>query len=101
MRNGMDIEHIPLLCLGHDFRPRIKNPVSWMGGSNYSFVATDDEIYEHAKEMLKIQKECKSNVNSLLIYAWNEHDEGGWICPTLSGDGYYQAIKKAINEKEI
>lgn len=100
LRNGMDIEHIPLLCLGHDFRPRIKNPVSWMGGSNYSFVATDEEIYNHAKEMLKIQKECKSNVNSMLIYAWNEHDEGGWICPTLSGDGYYQAIKKAIKEKE-
>jgi hypothetical protein len=33
-----------------------------------------------------------------LIYAWNEHDEGGWICPTITGDGYYQAVKKAISE---
>ena len=98
MRNGMDVEHIPNLCLGHDFRPRIKNPVSWMGGKNYSYVGTDSEIYEHAKNTFEIQKENKSNVNTMLIYAWNEHDEGGWICPTLSGDGYYQAIKKAIKE---
>ena len=98
LRNGMDIEHIPLLCLGHDFRPRIKNPVSWMGGNNFSYVATDDEIYLHAKNIFEIQKENSSNSNTMLIYAWNEHDEGGWICPTLSGDGYYQAIKKAIKE---
>ncbi len=23
---------------------------------------------------------------AMLIYAWNEHDEGGWLCPTL-GEG--------------
>jgi hypothetical protein len=23
----------------------------------------------------------------VLIYAWNEFDEGGWLCPTLSADG--------------
>ncbi len=102
MRNSMDFEHIPLLCLGHDFRPRIKNPVSWMGGKNFSYVATDDEIYLHAKKTFEIQKENTSNANTMLIYAWNEHDEGGWICPTLSGDGYYQSIKKAIKEyKEL
>jgi hypothetical protein len=23
----------------------------------------------------------------VLVYAWNEHDEGGWLCPTLNPDG--------------
>jgi hypothetical protein len=25
--------------------------------------------------------------NALIIYAWNEHDEGGWLQPTLGSDG--------------
>jgi hypothetical protein len=25
--------------------------------------------------------------NALIIYAWNEHDEGGWLMPTLGVDG--------------
>ena len=98
MRNSMDIQHVTALSLGHDFRPRIKNPVSWMGGKYYSIAATEEEIYDHVKSTLDIAKENKSKVNSLLIYAWNEHDEGGWICPTITGDGYYQAVKKAISE---
>jgi hypothetical protein len=24
---------------------------------------------------------------AILIYAWNEHDEGGWLCPTINEDG--------------
>ena len=24
--------------------------------------------------------------NTCIIYAWNEHDEGGWICPTIAVD---------------
>ncbi len=23
--------------------------------------------------------------NAVIIYAWNEFDEGGWLCPTLYG----------------
>lgn len=25
--------------------------------------------------------------NAIIIYAWNEHDEGGWLQPTLGADG--------------
>lgn len=25
--------------------------------------------------------------NAIIIYAWNEHDEGGWLSPTWSPDG--------------
>ncbi len=98
MRYEMGFQNVPLLSLGHDYRPRIKNPVSWMGGKNYAFAATADEIYEHSREMLKIKNQYQSGPNTLLIYAWNEHDEGGWMCPTITDDGYYQAVKKAIKD---
>ena len=95
---------MPLLCLGHDFRPRIENPVSWMTGKHYSLPASPEEIYRHAETILRMHKEQEENKpNTLLIYAWNEHDEGGWICPTLThapdkdvDDGYYQALKRAV-----
>jgi len=35
----------------------------------------------------------------VLIYAWNENDEGGWLIPTLSGgDARLEAVHKAIEE---
>ena len=24
---------------------------------------------------------------AVIVYAWNEHDEGGWLCPTLGAGG--------------
>jgi len=27
------------------------------------------------------------DADTTLMYAWNEHDEGGWLCPTLDGSG--------------
>jgi hypothetical protein len=30
-------------------------------------------------------------VNAVLIYAWNENDEGGWLVPTLNPDGSVNA----------
>ena len=104
LQTGLD--HVPLLCLGHDFRPRIENPVSWMSGTHYSLPASEEELYLHAKNILRLQKAHEeSRPNTLLIYAWNEHDEGGWICPTLSenteksmNDSYYRAIQRAVCE---
>ena len=29
----------------------------------------------------------KAPANTLLIYAWNEHAEGGWLCPTFTPQG--------------
>jgi hypothetical protein len=25
--------------------------------------------------------------NAIIIYGWNENDEGGWLIPTLKADG--------------
>ena len=35
--------------------------------------------------------------NAVIIYAWNEFDEGGWICPTISeGTNRLDAIRAAL-----
>ena len=56
----------------------------------------------------------KTKPNLMLMYAWNEFDEGGWLCPTLLCDengnvqynadgtakantGHLDAVKKAID----
>ncbi len=29
----------------------------------------------------------KAPANTILVYAWNEHSEGGWLCPTFTPQG--------------
>mgnify|MGYP000158300751 CR=1 FL=1 len=81
---------IPHITCGRDTRPRLENPVSWAGdyGGYYTLTGTPQEIYAHAAEVLgEIRKNPGANMpNSVLVYAWNEHDEGGWCCPTLTVD---------------
>lgn len=99
LRLKSNTECVPIICLGHDFRPRIDNPVSWMGGKAYSLPPEKDEIYLHTLNTLKALKENPQKPNTALIYAWNEHDEGGWICPTLSCDeSHLNEIRNALGE---
>ena len=39
--------------------------------------------------------------NTLTVYAWNEHDEGGWLCPTWTKGGQpdvtrLEAVRKVL-----
>jgi hypothetical protein len=34
--------------------------------------------------------------NTVIVYAWNEHDEGGWLCPTWTPGGVADA--RRLNE---
>jgi len=84
---------IPMSTAGWDPRPRHDRPVSWMNVAAESWVqtATPDEIASHIEETMDYIQEHKENceANALLIYAWNENDEGGWLVPTgrLGEDG--------------
>lgn len=83
------IEYIPLVPTGWDRRPRIDHPVSWEGPtsdkSSWTETATAEEIAALLQDAINFNNEHKnqSSINSVLIYAWNEHDEGGWLCPTI------------------
>lgn len=83
--------HVPLLSAGWDNRPRYYNPVPWVTKEEsmlqrYTETPTAEELAAHVKAgmdfVYKHQETCPAQ--SLMLYAWNEHDEGGWLCPTLN-----------------
>ena len=84
-------QHIPLLSSGWDNRPRYHNPVPWVKKAehmlrNYTEEPTPEQLAAHCKVGLDFVYRNKAvcEAQSLMMYAWNEHDEGGWLCPTLN-----------------
>ena len=77
---------VPMVTAGWDPRPRIDNPVSWTsyGEDQWAQTGTPREIADNLKAALSWNKSHRSSSypNAVLMYAWNENDEGGWIIPT-------------------
>lgn len=88
---------VPLVSSGWDKRPRIDHPVSWEPKTSNSYhlrtswppPPTPGELASHLKGAIRFVSlhpgSCESK--AILIYAWNEYDEGGWIAPTLGANG--------------
>jgi hypothetical protein len=78
---------IPIITSGWDNRPRAENPTPWdAGGWNYFQAPTPAELTTHVSDALgwtSANRCAAAPANTVLTYAWNEHDEGGWISPTL------------------
>lgn len=101
--------HIPCITLasaGWDTRPRNERPPSWIQNivgqpapdptpfSEQkplfdSVTATPGQLASHLVDALQWTKAHRdiNPANAIIIYAWNEHDEGGWLQPTLGTDG--------------
>jgi len=102
---GLDV--VPNLNAGADARPRMLNPEDWQHGptpaKNWAEEPTPAELGAHVTQGLK-WLDANPRVDParlLLIYAWNEFDEGGWICPTLmNGSDRLDAISKALGAYE-
>ncbi len=81
---------IPLVSWGWDPRPRVDNPVPWhQPGPEHFTTFTPEQCATALKEALDFvranRERCEAN--TVIAYAWNEHDEGGWLCPTLGSNG--------------
>jgi len=82
---------VPLVSWGWDPRPRIDNPVPWhhRPALLYYETFTPEECAQALKEALDFvsahPEACPAN--AVIAYAWNEFDEGGWLCPTRSAEG--------------
>ncbi len=79
---------VPHVTTGWDRRPRFDNPVFWElppSPSNWVQMGTPDEISEHVVDAVNWvnNNPVTCPANAVLVYAWNEFDEGGWLCPTL------------------
>jgi hypothetical protein len=76
---------------GWDRRPRVQHPVSWEKpdppGAIDMFYATPSpaELAAHLQAALDWcgRHQTTADPSGVLIYAWNEIDEGGWLLPSL------------------
>jgi hypothetical protein len=98
------IPSVTFVSAGWDTRPRNERPPSWMHGVPATpdptppeqqkplidaVTATPDELATHLREALEWTK-LNRDINpsrAIIIYAWNEHDEGGWLSPTWTPEG--------------
>lgn len=97
---GPDV--IPNVSAGDDARPRILDPVPWgFYRSNWwSQEPTPEELGANVKQALDWidANPTFDPARLVIIYAWNEFDEGGWICPTLlHGSDRLDAIHKVLD----
>jgi hypothetical protein len=68
-------------------------------GSSY----TDKELRDHVRGALDwVTKHREAaRAQTIIAYAWNESDEGGWLVPThREGTARLDAIRDALRDKE-
>lgn len=98
---------IPTVSAGWDNRPRAAAPLGYpcpWGVASGAYVddPTMAELENHtAAGLTWVQANPKAaETNMMMLSAWNEHDEGHWIAPTLpkyGGTAKLEAIKRAID----
>ncbi len=89
---------VPHFTTGWDPTPRIENPTPWTkGGYNPTWKydsARNEEDFVHGARKLKewmAANAASCTTGHVLAFAWNEFEEGGWICPNIGADGKPEA----------
>jgi hypothetical protein len=97
-------ELIPICDAGWSPKPRMDYNNEWTHfypPGNYYANATPIELANHIRSGMSWLEKNKlaAPAQCLLIYAWNEYDEGGWLGPTLyEGSKRLDALSVAIDE---
>lgn len=92
---------VPIWVSGWNPKPRIIHQTPWYvyPKEEYYSNATPEELRQHFKaglEWLKNNKQA-AKAQCAIIYAWNEFDEGGWLCPTINNNSSrLEALKKVL-----
>lgn len=85
--SSLGLEVIPHVTTGWDNRPRILNPSPFWNPASNSWVepATPTEIADHVADAVQwvADNPSAAAANNILLYAWNEFDEGGSLAPNL------------------
>jgi hypothetical protein len=89
---------------GWDNRPRSLYPQSWnnnqpVASNAWVQKATPAEIGTNLQNALNwVQNnQLTADANTVLMYAWNEFDEGGWMTPTLqTGTDRHDAVSEVL-----
>lgn len=86
---GQNKKVVPHVSAGWDKRPRVLNPMSWetapISPDRWVEMPTPTELTDHMSDAVDWVNTNSSYAesNTVIVYAWNEHDEGGFLCPTL------------------
>ena len=99
---GHNLDVVPFASAGWDPGPRLGCPEtincwqSYYSDERVAAAATPGEIAAHVRSVAEWAgyhahprqgaPRATSPAASVLIYAWNEFDEGGWLAPTLGAD---------------
>ncbi|GMV95840.1 MAG: hypothetical protein AMXMBFR83_02100 [Phycisphaerae bacterium] len=95
---GRRAHYIPSITAGWDGRPR-----AWMGKEHYRYwyrrsPTEFGAFVRRGLDWLLYHPQEAAPEPLLMIYAWNEIDEGGAICPTKQdGPAYLQALQDAVS----
>ena len=83
-------EVAPVFTTGWDPSPRIDIPSPWCSYDtcSYAKTATRKELLDGAKWLTDwIKDRASQSFNGhIMTFAWNEFEEGGWVCPTYNKD---------------
>lgn len=104
-----NIDLIPAFSAGRDSRARIQTGVTWVDGdpnaekdadkpylNRYALEPSMAELQAHIEKVLTCAMTSKAAKSNLACsYGWNEHEEGGWLCPTLTIDENGNVVKNA------
>lgn len=89
-RKKFGIPVIPLLSAGWNPKPRIDRPSPWVtyGDHPYAPAPTADQMEAATLELFRwIEDTPEASAGYAAVFAWNEFEEGGYLCPTLGKDG--------------
>lgn len=97
---------VPPVMTGWDRRPRVLNPVPWERTrfseeqmERFFKLPKPAELEAHLGAAMRWTQRAESAPapKTVLVYAWNEFDEGGWLAPTLGeGNARLDAVKRAV-----
>jgi hypothetical protein len=101
---GKDV--VPIMNVGWDVRPRWRDSelMRQYHGSEQPYYTppTPSEITRHLQMAIDwtTSNQESAKAQTILIYAWNESDEGGWLVPTLSeGNARLDAIRSVLKKE--
>jgi len=99
---------VPIVMTSADRRPRVEHPVPWeiyqkpgIGMEKFYELPSPAELAAHLDRALTWinKKPTAAPAQAVIIYAWNENDEGGWLVPTLGeGTARIDAIAKVLRK---
>jgi hypothetical protein len=96
---------VPIAMTGWDPRPRFDNPVPWGKGypdKAYYEKGQPQEVSRHVGHAITWAKQHPQGGCMVLIYAWNEFDEGGWLAPTVSeGMSRLRALREVLHKEVL